>query len=45
MSNPNDLLSQNVCHYLGHGNTLRDILLCAAHGMAYFDLTLKFTLS
>jgi len=31
MSNPNGLLSQNVCHYLEQGRTLNDILLNAAH--------------
>jgi len=38
MSNPNGLLSQKVCHYLGQGRTLNGILLRAAHRMAYFDL-------
>jgi len=31
MSNPNGLLSQNVCHYLDQGRTLNDIILRAAH--------------
>jgi len=39
MSNPNGLLSQKVCHYLDQGRTLNDILLRAAHSMAYFDLS------
>ena len=34
MSNPNGLLSQNVCHYLDQGRTLSDIFLRAAHWMA-----------
>ena len=37
MSNPNGLLSQKLCHCLGQGRTLNDILLSAAHWMAYFD--------
>ena len=39
MSNPNGFLSQKLCHYLDQGRTLKDILLRAAHGMAYFDLS------
>jgi len=39
MSNPNGLLGQKVCHYLNKGRTLNDILLRAARGMAYFDLS------
>jgi len=39
MSNPNGLLSQKLCHYLNQGRTLNDILMRAAHGMAYFDLS------
>jgi len=31
MSNPNDLLSQKVCHYLNQGRTLNNILMRAAH--------------
>ena len=31
MSNPNGLLSQNVCHYLDQGGTLNDILMRAAY--------------
>jgi len=38
MSNPNGLLSQKVCHYLDQGRTFNDILLRAAHWMAYFNL-------
>jgi len=37
VSNPNGLLSQNVCYYLSQGRTLKDISR-AAHGMAYFVL-------
>jgi len=39
MSNPNDLLSQNLCHYLNQGCTLNNILMRAAHRMGYFDLS------
>jgi len=39
MSNPNDLLSQKLCHYLDQGRTLNDKLLRAVHGMDYFDLS------
>jgi len=35
MSNPNGLLSQNLCHYLNQGRTFYDILMRA---MTYFDL-------
>ena len=38
MSNPNDLLSQKLCHYLNQGRTLNDTLMRAVHRMAYFDL-------
>jgi len=38
MSNPNGLLSQKLSHYLNQGRTLNDILMRAAHWMAYFDL-------
>ena len=38
MSNLNGLLSQKVCHYCDQGRTWNDILLRAAHGIAYFDL-------
>jgi len=38
ISNPNDLLSQKVYHYLDQSRTLSDILMRAAHSMAYFDL-------
>jgi len=31
MSNPNGLLSQKVCRYLGQGLTLKDILMRAEH--------------
>jgi len=44
MSNPTGLMGQNVCHYLNQGRTLNDILLRAAHWMAYFDLS-KLNLS
>jgi len=37
MSNPNGLLSQKVFHYLNQGRTLNDIVLRAAHQMAYVD--------
>jgi len=39
MYNPNGLLSQRVCHYLNQGRTLNDMLMRAAHSMAYFDLS------
>ena len=39
MSNPNGLLRQKLCHCLGQGRTLNDMLLTAAHWMAYFDLS------
>ena len=39
MSDPNRLLSEKVCHYLDQGRTLKDILIRAAHWMAYFDLS------
>jgi len=39
MSNPNGLLSLNVCHYLNQGCTLNNILMSSAHSMAYFDLS------
>jgi len=39
MSNPNGLLSQKVCHYHIEGRTLNNILLRAAHLIAYFDLS------
>jgi len=38
MSNPNDLLSQKLCHYLRQGCTLNNILMRAEHLMAYLDL-------
>jgi len=38
MSNPNGLLSQKLCHHLNQGRTANDILMRAAHWMAYFDL-------
>ena len=38
MSNPNGLLSQNLCHYLNQGHTFNDIVMRPAHWMAYFDL-------
>jgi len=44
MSNPNGLLSQKLCHYLNQGRTLNDILIMAAQGIAYFDLS-KITLA
>jgi len=37
MSNPNGLLSQTVRHCLDQGRTMNDILLWAAHWMAYSD--------
>jgi len=39
MSNPNGLLSQKFCHYLNQGCTLNNILMRAAHWMAYLDLS------
>jgi len=39
MSNPNDLLSQKLCYYLDQGRTLNNVLMRAAHWMAYFDLS------
>ena len=38
MSNPNGLLTQKLCHCLIQGRTLNDILMRAAHWMAYLDL-------
>ena len=37
MSNPDGLLSQNEHHYRDQGRTLNDILLRAAHWMAFLD--------
>jgi len=31
MSNPNGLLSQELCHYLNQGRTLNDVLVRVAH--------------
>ena len=39
MSNPNDLLSQKLWHYLNQGRTLNDIIMRATHWMTYFDLS------
>jgi len=39
MSNPNDLLGQKSHHYLNQGRIFYDILMRAAHRMAYFDLS------
>jgi len=39
MSNPNGLLSQNVCHYLDQGRTLNDILMRAVHSMVCFEFS------
>ena len=39
MFNPNGLLSQKLCHCFGQGRTLNDMLMRAAHWMAYFDLS------
>jgi len=39
MSIPNGLLSQKLCHCLKQGRTLNNILMRAAHWMAYFDLS------
>jgi len=40
------LLSQKLCHYLSLGLILNNILMRAAHWMAYFDLSkLNFSLS
>jgi len=39
MSNPNGLLSQKLCRCLNQGRTLNDMLMRAAHWMAYFDLS------
>ena len=39
MSNPNGLLSQNVCHYLNQRRTLNNTLMRAPQWMAYFDLS------
>ena len=38
MSEANGLLGQKLCHCLNQGRTLNDILMRAAHWMAYFDL-------
>jgi len=37
MSNPNGLLSQQLCYYLNQRRTLNDILMRAAQYKAYFD--------
>jgi len=39
MSKPNGLLSQKFCHHLKQGRTLNNMLMRAAHPMAYFDLS------
>jgi len=39
MSNTNGLLGQNLCHYLNQGRTLNDILMRAAHSIAFVDLS------
>jgi len=39
MSNPNGLLSQEVCHYLNQGRTFNNVLMSAAHGITHFDLS------
>ena len=39
MSNQNGLLGQKLCHCLNQGRTLIDILMRAAHWMAYFDVS------
>jgi len=39
MSYPNGLLSLKLFHCLNQGRTLNDILMRAAHSMAYFDLS------
>jgi len=39
MSNPNGLLGQKSYHYLNQGRTFYDILMRAAHWMAYFDIS------
>ena len=39
MSNPNGLLSQKLCHYRNQGRTLNNMLMRAAHWMAYFELS------
>jgi len=39
MPKPNDLLSQKSCRYLNQGRIFYDILMSAAHGMAYFDFS------
>jgi len=38
MSNPNDSLSQKLCHYRNQDHTFNDIVIRAAHSMAYFNL-------
>ena len=38
LSNPKCLLRQKLCHYLNQGRKLNDILMRAAHLMAYFYL-------
>jgi len=38
MSKTNVSLRQKVCHCLDQGRTLNDMLMKAAHWMAYFDL-------
>jgi len=37
MSNPNVLLSKQVCRYLGQSRTLKDILMRTAHWTAHFE--------
>jgi len=44
MSNPNGLLSQNYITILNQGRTLNDIIIRAAHCVAYADLS-KLNLS
>jgi len=39
MSSQNGLLIQKECQYLDQGHPLNDILLRAAHSMAYFHLS------
>ena len=36
VSHPNVVLSKKLCHYLNQGRTSSDILMKAAHWMAYF---------
>jgi len=40
MSIQNDLLSQNLYHYLNQGSTLNDLSMTTERSVAYFDLSI-----